>query len=143
MVRAIRHGVTEWRCDQHRRALQEQRLDLPAQRLAAPLQSSLLTCEGDGSELRIGCPDLKASRAPRPATYDDGIHPYTMAEAPPSMYDTHIGHRPMQNIAHHSPHMNHAGMHQYHPGNHVTPVSNHVMGSVPDVHKRDKDAIYG
>ena len=72
--------------------------------------------------------------------YDDGIHPYTMGDAPPSIYDPHM--RPVQNIPHHSPHMNH-GMHQYHPGNHVTPVSNHVMGSVPDVHKRDKDAIYG
>ncbi|XP_069672632.1 homeobox protein homothorax isoform X2 [Periplaneta americana] len=74
--------------------------------------------------------------------YDDGIHPYNMGDAPTSMYDPHVAHRPLQNITHHSPHMNH-GMHQYHPGNHVAPVSNHVMGSVPDVHKRDKDAIYG
>ncbi|XP_065339030.1 homeobox protein homothorax isoform X7 [Cloeon dipterum] len=75
--------------------------------------------------------------------YDDGIHPYTMENPPPSMYDPHVGHRPLQSLSHHSPHMNHAGMHQYH-GNHVsTPVSNHVMGNVPDVHKRDKDAIYG
>jgi len=37
--------------------------------------------------------------------------------------------------------MNHGqSMHPYHT-NHV--MSNHVMGSVPDVHKRDKDAIYG
>ena len=60
------------------------------------------------------------------------------------MYDPHSGHRPLQPLAHPSPHnMNH-NMHgntNYH-GNHV---SNHVMGSgsVPDVHKRDKDAIYG
>ncbi|GLH06913.1 Homeobox protein homothorax [Gryllus bimaculatus] len=74
--------------------------------------------------------------------YDDGIHPY-MENAPPSMYDPHVAHRgPLQGLAHHSPHMNHS-MHQYHTPNHVTPVSNHVMGSVPDVHKRDKDAIYG
>jgi hypothetical protein len=46
----------------------------------------------------------------------------------------------MQSLTH-GPHMNHGpSMHQYH-GNHV--MSNHVMGSVPDVHKRDKDAIYG
>jgi hypothetical protein len=74
--------------------------------------------------------------------YDDGIHTSYMGEAPPSMYDPHVAHRPLQNIAHHSPHMNH-GMHQYHTGNHVAPVSNHVMGPVTDVHKRDKDAIYG
>nr|CAD7571404.1 unnamed protein product [Timema californicum] len=73
--------------------------------------------------------------------YDDGIHPY-MDNPPPSMYDPHVAHRPLQSLAHHSPHMNH-GMHQYHAANHVAPVSNHVMGSVPDVHKRDKDAIYG
>lgn len=43
--------------------------------------------------------------------------------------------------SHISPHMNHGpSMHNYH-GNHV--MSNHVMGAVPDVHKRDKDAIYG
>ncbi|XP_021914602.1 homeobox protein homothorax isoform X15 [Zootermopsis nevadensis] len=74
--------------------------------------------------------------------YDDGIHTSYMGDAPPSMYDPHVAHRPLQNIAHHSPHMNH-GMHQYHAGNHVAPVSNHVMGPVTDVHKRDKDAIYG
>jgi homeobox protein homothorax len=48
--------------------------------------------------------------------------------------------RQMQSLSH-GPHMNHGPtMHQYH-GNHV--MSNHVMGAVPDVHKRDKDAIYG
>ncbi|KAJ8880594.1 hypothetical protein PR048_017064 [Dryococelus australis] len=73
--------------------------------------------------------------------YDDGIHPY-MENPPPSMYDPHVAHRPLQGIAHHSPHVNH-GMHQYHAANHVAPVANHVMGAVPDVHKRDKDAIYG
>lgn len=74
--------------------------------------------------------------------YDDGIHTSYMGDAPPSMYDPHVAHRPLQNIAHHSPHMNH-GMHQYHTGNHVAAVANHVMGPVTDVHKRDKDAIYG
>ncbi|CAG2159991.1 unnamed protein product [Oppiella nova] len=48
--------------------------------------------------------------------------------------------RQMQTLTHGS-HMNHGqSMHPYHT-NHV--MSNHVMGSVPDVHKRDKDAIYG
>lgn len=90
----------------------------------------------------VPCPDGWPSV--RFLQYDDGIHPYAMENAPPSMYDPHVAHRPtLQSLSHHSPHMNHAGMHQYH-GNHVsTPVSNHVMGSVPDVHKRDKDAIYG
>jgi homeobox protein homothorax len=49
--------------------------------------------------------------------------------------------RQMQSLTHGS-HMNHGpSMHHYQSGNHV--MSNHVMGSVPDVHKRDKDAIYG
>ncbi|GAB6020537.1 hypothetical protein CHUAL_003220 [Chamberlinius hualienensis] len=70
--------------------------------------------------------------------YDDGLTPhYGPMEVSPSMYDPH-GHRPMPLT--HSPHMNHAM--QYHP-NHVSSISNHVMGQVPDVHKRDKDAIYG
>lgn len=47
-------------------------------------------------------------------------------------------------------HMNHVGSahnaamyaaHAQTPSNHVG--ANHVMGSVPDVHKRDKDLIYG
>lgn len=86
-----------------------------------------------------------------------------MADAAGSMYDPHVAHRgSLQGLpAHHSPHMNHAsaasaGMHGYHvaaaaaaaaaASNHVSPVANHVMGAtgaVPDVHKRDKDAIYG
>lgn len=68
-----------------------------------------------------------------------------------AMYDPHAGHRPgLQGLPpHHSPHMSHAagavGMHGYHSGapSHVSPVANHVMGSIPEVHKRDKDAIYG
>lgn len=65
--------------------------------------------------------------------YDDGL--YGSMENP---YDP-LG-RQMQSLTH-GAHMNHGpSMHQYH-GNHV--MSNHVMGSVPDVHKRDKDAIYG
>uniref|UniRef100_T1JCN7 MEIS N-terminal domain-containing protein n=1 Tax=Strigamia maritima TaxID=126957 RepID=T1JCN7_STRMM len=71
--------------------------------------------------------------------YDDGIPHYGAMDMPASMYDPH--HRPMP--LSHSPHLNHGhAMHQYH-GNHVGAMSNHVMGSVPDVHKRDKDAIYG
>ncbi|KAG8283276.1 Homeobox protein Meis2 [Homalodisca vitripennis] len=67
-----------------------------------------------------------------------------MDTPPGSMYDPHAGHRPLQTMAHHSPHMNHAGIHQFHPAaNHVAPAANHVMGAVPDVHKRDKDSIYG
>lgn len=68
-----------------------------------------------------------------------------------TMYDPHAGHRPgLQGLPpHHSPHMSHpaVGMHGYHSGHgtpsHVSPVANHVMGSIPEVHKRDKDAIYG
>ncbi|XP_023240613.1 homeobox protein Meis1-like [Centruroides sculpturatus] len=72
--------------------------------------------------------------------YDDGIPHYGAMDGPASLYDPH---RSMQTLTH-APHMNHAPtMHQYH-GNHVSGVmSNHIMGSVPDVHKRDKDAIYG
>lgn len=71
-----------------------------------------------------------------------------------TMYDPHAAHRPpgIQGVpSHHSPHMSHGstasvGIHGYHghgAPSHVSPVSNHVMGNVPDVHKRDKDAIYG
>ncbi|RWS17912.1 homothorax-1-like protein [Dinothrombium tinctorium] len=68
--------------------------------------------------------------------YDDGLSHYNAAMD--NAYDP-LG-RQMQSLAH-GAHMNHgASMHHY-PGNHV--MSNHVMGSVPDVHKRDKDAIYG
>lgn len=60
--------------------------------------------------------------------------------------------------AHHSAaasHVNHAAAAAMHPNpyaaaaaaaanNHSSSVGNHVMGGqVPDVHKRDKDAIYG
>nr|UPO70982.1 homothorax-2 [Phrynus marginemaculatus] len=71
--------------------------------------------------------------------YDDGLPHYGTMDGPASLYDPH---RAMQALPH-SAHMNHTpSMHQY--GNHVSGViSNHVMGSVPDVHKRDKDAIYG
>ncbi|XP_037026991.1 homeobox protein homothorax isoform X2 [Bradysia coprophila] len=86
--------------------------------------------------------------------YDDGLHGYMNSGAAAAMYDPHAGHRPpaLQGLpSHHSPHMSHAsaaavGMHGYHSGHgtpsHVSPVSNHVMGTLPEVHKRDKDAIY-
>ena len=76
-----------------------------------------------------------------------------------AMYDPHVGHRPpgLQGLSHHSPHMTHpaaaaatVGMHGYHTASagghgtpsHVSPVTNHLMGAIPEVHKRDKDAIY-
>lgn len=95
--------------------------------------------------------------------YDDGLHGYGMdsGAAAAAMYDPHVGHRPpgLQGLpSHHSPHMTHAaaaaatvGMHGYHTAgaagghgtpSHVSPVANHLMGAIPEVHKRDKDAIY-
>ncbi|XP_071054236.1 homeobox protein homothorax isoform X2 [Onthophagus taurus] len=72
--------------------------------------------------------------------YDDGIHPGYMDGATGGLYEP-PHHRPIPGI-HHSPIINHP-MHGYH-SNHVNPGANHVMGgSVPDVGKRDKDAIYG
>ncbi|KAH0819571.1 hypothetical protein GEV33_003220 [Tenebrio molitor] len=75
--------------------------------------------------------------------YDDGIHPgYMDGGAGAGLYEPHVAHRPGLQGLHHSPHLNHA-MHPYH-ANHVNPAANHVMGgAVPDVGKRDKDAIYG
>ncbi|XP_044745542.1 homeobox protein homothorax isoform X2 [Coccinella septempunctata] len=75
--------------------------------------------------------------------YDDGIHPgYMDGAAAGALYEPHVAHRPGLQGLHHSPHLNHA-MHPYH-ANHVNPAANHVMGgAVPDVGKRDKDAIYG
>ncbi|XP_017774934.1 PREDICTED: homeobox protein homothorax isoform X5 [Nicrophorus vespilloides] len=73
--------------------------------------------------------------------YDDGIHPGYIdgGASGGGLYEPHVAHRPS---IHHSPHLNHA-MHPYH-ANHVAPAANHVMGgAVPDVGKRDKDAIYG
>jgi homeobox protein homothorax len=68
--------------------------------------------------------------------YDESLH-YGSMESP---YGDAMQ-RQMQSLTHGS-HMNHGpSMHHYQSGNHV--MSNHVMGSVPDVHKRDKDAIYG
>ncbi|XP_023030279.2 meis homeobox homothorax isoform X2 [Leptinotarsa decemlineata] len=73
--------------------------------------------------------------------YDDGIHPGYMDSAAGGMYEPHVAHRPSLSGLHHSPHLNHA-MHPYH-SNHVNPT-NHIMGgAVPDVGKREKDAIYG
>ncbi|XP_050295178.1 homeobox protein homothorax-like [Anthonomus grandis grandis] len=76
--------------------------------------------------------------------YDDGIHSgYMDGSTAGGMYEAHVAaHRPSIPGLHHSPHLNHA-MHPYHT-NHVNPAANHVMGgAVPDVGKRDKDAIYG
>lgn len=75
--------------------------------------------------------------------YDEGIHPgYMDGSAAGGLYEPHVAHRPGLQGLHHSPHLNHA-MHPYHT-NHVNPAANHVMGgAVPDVGKRDKDAIYG
>jgi len=76
--------------------------------------------------------------------YDDGVSHYPgMESMPASMYDPHsVAHRPLQPLAHPSPHMNHSHPMYHHQSNHV-PTANHVMAPVPDVHKRDKDAIYG
>ncbi|XP_049960575.1 homeobox protein homothorax-like [Schistocerca serialis cubense] len=91
--------------------------------------------------------------------YDDGIHPYmeaaggasAAAAAAAAMYADPHRSAQLGLAQHHSPHVAHS-MHQYHAhqphqppaANHVAPVANHVMGAaVPDVHKRDKDAIYG
>ncbi|CAL4063136.1 unnamed protein product [Meganyctiphanes norvegica] len=83
----------------------------------------------------------------QPGRYDDGLGHYGAAsmEAVASMYDPH------RNVASTGlpgslmGHMNHGATHNMYPhtpgSNHVG--SNHVMGSVPDVHKRDKDLIYG
>lgn len=84
--------------------------------------------------------------------YDDGLHGY-MDSGAAAMYDPHSGHRPpgLPGLPpHHSPHMSHAaaaasvGMHGYHgTSSHVSPATNHMGAVQPDVHKRDKEAIYG
>ncbi|XP_035703125.1 homeobox protein homothorax isoform X3 [Folsomia candida] len=75
--------------------------------------------------------------------YDDGLSHYGAMESVAGMYDPHgaAAHRSLHQplAGHPSPHMNSHPMY-HHQGNHV-PSPNHVMG--PDVHKRDKDAIYG
>ncbi|KAL3253107.1 hypothetical protein MRX96_054679 [Rhipicephalus microplus] len=62
----------------------------------------------------------------------------TALEGPLGGYDHHGR---MQQLAH-SPHPMNAAAAMY--TNHgAAGAANHVMGAVPDVHKRDKDAIYG
>ncbi|XP_058821400.1 homeobox protein homothorax-like isoform X2 [Topomyia yanbarensis] len=84
--------------------------------------------------------------------YDDGLHGYGMDGSAAAMYDPHAGHRPpgLSGLPpHHSPHMNHAaaasvGIHGYHgTSSHVSPATSHMGAVQPDVHKRDKEAIYG
>lgn len=81
--------------------------------------------------------------------YDDPVSHYgagggaggggAALEGPLGAYDPHGRMQPMA----HSPHpMNAAAAAMY--ANHgAAGAANHVMGAVPDVHKRDKDAIYG
>ncbi|KAL3191666.1 hypothetical protein MRX96_059617 [Rhipicephalus microplus] len=78
--------------------------------------------------------------------YDDPVPHYgggagggsTALEGPLGGYDHHGR---MQQLAH-SPHPMNAAAAMY--TNHgAAGAANHVMGAVPDVHKRDKDAIYG
>jgi hypothetical protein len=88
--------------------------------------------------------------------------PSGMEMTPTSMYgDPHSAHArtalEQLTASHHTNHMTHpssaavhaaaaAAMHNPYANNHTGNVTNHVMGSsagVPDVHKRDKDAIYG
>lgn len=85
--------------------------------------------------------------------YEDGLHGYGMDASAAGMYDPHAGHRPpaLSGLPpHHSPHLNHAaaaasvGMHGYHgTSSHVSPASSHMGAVQPDIHKRDKEAIYG
>lgn len=75
--------------------------------------------------------------------YDDGIHSGYIDGGAGPLYEPHVAHRAAMQGHLHSPHHLNHGMHAYH-GNHVNPAANHVMGgAVPDVGKRDKDAIYG
>ncbi|XP_076030563.1 meis homeobox homothorax [Oratosquilla oratoria] len=93
--------------------------------------------------------------------YDDGLGHYTssagMEAVASSMYGDPHSRAPGSLQPSLMGHMNHVGssaaaaaahnvaaMYGHTQStNHVSPVSNHVMGSVPDVHKRDKDLIYG
>ena len=87
LVRAIRHSVSEWRCDQSRRVPSMLgALGTPlCRRMAVPSQSNysiscLLTRKGVGSKLRIGSLDLKmrgAARLSRSNSHDkQAIHFY-------------------------------------------------------------------
>ncbi|KAK3857580.1 hypothetical protein Pcinc_036176 [Petrolisthes cinctipes] len=89
----------------------------------------------------------------QPARYDDGLGHYgsggTSMDGVANMYgDPHrtaaaAALQPSSLMGH----MNHNAAHNAalyahsQATNHV--AANHVMGSVPDVHKRDKDLIYG
>uniref|UniRef100_A0A182F7J3 Uncharacterized protein n=1 Tax=Anopheles albimanus TaxID=7167 RepID=A0A182F7J3_ANOAL len=97
--------------------------------------------------------DLRNRANESAISYEDGLHGYGMDASAAGMYDPHAGHRPpaLSGLPpHHSPHLNHAaaaasvGMHGYHgTSSHVSPASSHMGAVQPDIHKRDKEAIYG
>jgi len=83
LVRAIRHSVSEWRCDQSRRVpSMPPALGTPLyRRVAVPNQSNssiscLLTRKGVGSKLRIGSLDLKMRGAARLSPSNSHDKPY-------------------------------------------------------------------
>lgn len=76
--------------------------------------------------------------------YDEGLGHY--AAGMEAMYDHRSSAAALQPAVLMS-HMNHGShnpaMYATHSQPQSNPTANHVMGSVPDVHKRDKDLIYG
>lgn len=81
--------------------------------------------------------------------YDDPVSHYgagggaggggAALEGPLGAYDPHGRMQPMA----HSPHPMNAAAAAMYANHSAAGAANHVMGAVPDVHKRDKDAIYG
>ena len=92
LVRAIRHSVSEWRCDQSRRVQSMLgALGTPlCLRMAVPNQSNssiscLLARKGVGSKLRIGSLDLKMRGAARLSRSNSHEKPYISTGRSPTI----------------------------------------------------------
>lgn len=91
LVLAIRHSVTEWRCDQSRRVPSVPRalgpplcFSVAVLNQSSSSMSCLLTRKGVGSKLRIGSLDLKMRGAARPSRSNSHDEPYISSGRSPA-----------------------------------------------------------
>lgn len=92
LVLAIRHSVTEWRCDQSRRVPSVPRalgpplcFSVAVLNQSSSSMSCLLTRKGVGSKLRIGSLDLKMRGAARPSRSNSHDEPYISTGKSPAL----------------------------------------------------------
>lgn len=92
LVLAIRHSVSEWRCDQSRRVPSVPRalgpplcFSVAVLNQSSSSMSCLLTRKGVGSKLRIGSLDLKMRGAARPSRSNSHDEPYISTGRSPAL----------------------------------------------------------